>query len=197
MQQDLTFDDVTLDGGQEDNRYALDHKLHVTFYLRPMLNAFKSEQEGRKIYDEVEYIKIFTPGSQLCSIDAPVTAGTYLHRFRDKYAKWKAGQAELISGTPLDAFPMLIGKVGLVAELNAMNIRTVEQLADLSDGYLQKIMGGNDLRAKAKAFIEGTSGTDATLAKIQKENEELKAQMANLTTMFGAKEQQSKKDKVA
>ena len=189
MNTDFQFDtDSTLDNSQADNRYALDHKLHVTFYTRPVLNAVKSAEAGRRVFDEVDYIKIHTPGSQLCNIDAPITAGTYLKRFGDKYNKWKAGQKELVSGTPLEAFPLLLGKVGLCAELKAMNIHTVEQLAALSDGNLQGIMGGNELRRKAEDYIKGTSGTDAMLAKMQKENEDLKAQMNQLMSMVGKPE---------
>lgn len=193
MNTDFQFDtDSTLDNQQADNRYAMDHKLHVTFYTRPVLNSFKSQEAGRPVFDEVDYIKIHTPGSQLCSIDAPMTAGTYMKRFADRYKKWKAGQAELVSGTPIDAFPLLLGKVGLTAELKAMNIHTVEQLAGLSDGSLQGIMGGNELRRKAEEYIKGTSGTDAMLAKMQKENDEMRAQLEMLTSMVGKPEQNQK-----
>jgi hypothetical protein len=197
MQQDFSFDESTLDNQSQGNRYAMDHKLHVTFYTRAVPNNFKSIEAGRKVFDEVDYIKIHTPGSQLNVIDAPITAGTYRQRFAEKYEKWKKGQEDLVSGTPLDAFPLLLGKVALIAELRSMNIHTVEQLADLPDSAIQRIMGGNELRAKAKLYIDKTSGTDAVLAKMQKENEDLKAQMANLTQMFSAKEQSGKKDKVA
>lgn len=197
MQQDFTLDEATLDNQQNGNRYAMDHKLHVTFYTRAVPNNFKSIEAGRKVFDEIDYIRIHTPGSQLNVIDAPITAGTYRQRFADKYEKWKKGQADLVSGTPLDAFPLLLGKVALVAELRSMNIHTVEQLAGIPDIAVQKIMGGHELRNKAQLYIEGTSGTDAVLAKMQKENEDLKAQMQNLTQMFSAKEHSGKKDKVA
>jgi len=197
MQQDFTLDETTLDNQQQGNRYAMDHKLHVTFYTRAVPNAIKSVEAGRKVYDEIDYIKIHTPGSQLNVVDAPMSAGTYLTRFGDRYEKWKKGQAELVSGTPIDAFPLLLGKIALVAELRAMNIHTVEQLAGIPDIAVQKIMGGYELRNKAKLYLDGTSGTDAVLAKMQKENEDLKQRLDNLTTMFSAKEQNEKKPKVA
>lgn len=184
MNTDFTFDE-TLDSQVADNRYLNDHKLHVTFRKEPILNRFKSTEAGRPVFDEVDYITIRTPGSQLCVIDAPVTAGTYLKRFGDKYAKWKAGQEQALSGTPLDSFPFLLGKVALIAELKAMNIHTVEQLAEVADNHVQTIMGGQVLRQKAQDYIKGTSGTDAMLAKMQKENEDLKAQMEQLMSMVG------------
>lgn len=197
MQQDFTFDETTLDDNQSSNRYAMDDKLHLTFYVRPVLNAVKSEAAGRPVYDEVDYVKVYTPGSQLSVIDAPMTAGTYMKRFGERYRKWKAGQAELISGTPIDAFPFLIGKVGLVAELRSMHVHTVEQLADMADNHLQNFMGGQELRRKAQDYIKGTVGTDAVLADLKKKNEALQAQVANLTNLFGAKEHSVKKEKVS
>jgi hypothetical protein len=197
MQQDFSFDESTLDNQSQGNRYAMDHKLHVTFYTRAVPNNFKSIEAGRKVFDEVDYIRIHTPGSQLNVIDAPITAGTYRQRFADKYEKWKKGQADLVSGTPLDAFPLLLGKVALIAELRSMNIHTVEQLAGIPDSAVQKIMGGNELRSKAQTYLDKTSGTDAVLAKMQKENEDLKLRLDNLTTMFSTKEQNEKKAKAA
>lgn len=192
MSTDFTFDE-TLDSQAADNRYLNDNKLHVTFRRVPILNRFKSTEAGRPVFDEVDYITIRTPGSQLCTIDAPITAGTYLKRFGDKYEKWKSGQEQALSGTPLDAFPFLLGKVALIAELKAMNIHTVEQLAEVADTHVQKIMGGQMLRQKAQEYIKGTSGTDAMMAKLAKENEDLKSQMDQLMSMMGKPEAAQKR----
>ena len=176
---DPRFDPLaTLDNSQTANRYALDNKLFVSFYTKPVLNPIKSSEAGRQVFDEKDYIRIMTPGSQLSVIDTPINSGNYMERFGDRYRKWKAGQAELISGTPLDAFPWLLGKVALIAELKAMNIHTVEQLAGLPDSALHNLMGGHELRKRASEWLDKTQGTDAQVAKVAKENEDLKAQMA-------------------
>jgi hypothetical protein len=176
---DPRFDPLaTLDNSQTVNLYASDHKLFVSFYTKPVLNPLKSTEAGRQVFDEVDYIRIVTPGSLLSIIDTPVDAGNYMQRFGDKYAKWKAGQKELFSGTPLDAFPWLIGKVALVAELKALGIQTVEQLATLPDSAMHNMMGGIELRKRAAEWLDQTTGTDAQITKMSKENDDLKAQMA-------------------
>jgi hypothetical protein len=176
---DPRFDPLaTLDNSQTVNLYASDHKLMVSFYTKPVLNPLKSTEAGRQVFDEVDYIRIVTPGSLLSIIDTPVDAGNYMQRFGDKYSKWKSGQAELISGTPLDAFPWLLGKIALIAELKALGIQTVEQLATLPDSAMHNMMGGIELRKRAAEWLDQTTGTDAQVAKMVKENDDLKAQMA-------------------
>ena len=177
---DPRFDPLaTLDSSQSVDLYASDHKLFVSFYTKPVLNPLKSTEAGRQVFDEVDYIRIVTPGSLLSIIDTPFhNTGNYEKRFGDRYAKWKAGQAELISGTPLDAFPWLIGKVALIAELKALGIQTVEQLATLPDGAMHNMMGGIELRKRAAEWLDQTTGTDAQITKMSKENDDLKAQMA-------------------
>jgi hypothetical protein len=176
---DPRFDPLaTLDNSQTVNLYASDHKLMVSFYTKPVLNPLKSTEVGRQVFDEVDYIRIVTPGSLLSIIDTPVDAGNYMTRFGDKYSKWKSGQKELISGTPLDAFPWLLGKIALIAELKALGIQTVEQLATLPDSAMHNMMGGIELRKRAAEWLDQTTGTDAQVAKMVKENDDLKAQMA-------------------
>jgi hypothetical protein len=170
----------TLDNSQTSNRYASDHKLFVTFETRAIMNPLKSTEAGRPVYDQKDYIKIMTPGSQLSTIVAPVHEGNYMERFGKRYKEWKAGQEQVMSGTPVESFPYLLGKVALIAELKAMHIQTVEQLADLPDVAKQKIMGGLELCRRAAEWINQTSGTDAQVAKLADENAKLKQQMEQM-----------------
>jgi len=190
MNQDVAFDLpeidprfnplATLDNSQSDNKYANDGKLFVSFYTKPVMNPIKSTEAGRQVFDEKDYIRIMTPGSQLSVIEAPIKEGNYMTRFGAKYKAWKAGQAELISGTPIDSFPFLLGRVALVAELKAMGVHTVEQLAGLPDSAMHNLMGGNELRKRAAEWLDKTQGTDAQVAKMAKENADLQSQMAAL-----------------
>lgn len=173
---------MALDNSQTANRYAKDDKLHVSFYAKAVINPIKSQAAGRPVYDQKDYIKIFMPGTQLSSIDAPMTDGNYMQRFGDKYRKWKETQENIMAGTPLMAFPQLFGNVALIAELNAMHIHTVEQLADLPDIATQKIMGGLELRKRAGEYLASSKAgaEDAEKAAMKAELEALKAQMAEL-----------------
>ena len=165
----------TLDGDMNAQRWKHDDRLTVRFRRAPVLNPFKSTQEGRAIFDEKDFITIFTPGSQNTVIDTPIDTGFYMQRFGDKYRAWKAGMTAAASGTPLESFPFLFNKVGLVAELKAMNILTVEQLAELHDGVVQRLMGGFELRKTAQEWLAKT-GAEAADA----EKQMLKDQLAQL-----------------
>lgn len=167
----------TLDDSQSINVYEGDNKLFIKFLTKAVMNPLASTKAGRPVFDEEDYIEIRIPGSQLTCVSAPMTDFNYMQRFGVQYRKWKEGQVEMLSGTPIDSFPYLLGKVAQLAELKAMNIQTVEQLASLDDSWKQKIMGGQELSRRAAEWINKTSGTDAQVATMAKENEQLKAQM--------------------
>lgn len=171
----------TLDGLMQQNQYAGDDKLFIQFKVEPVLNPSESTKQGRPIYDEVDMVVIRTPGSQLTSVIAPMK-GEYMQRFGAKYREWKANRSATISGTPLESFPFLLNKVGLVAELKAMNVHTVEQLATLPDVAKQRVMGGFELCKRAAEWIDSTTGTDAKVAKLAQENEQLLARLTALET---------------
>ena len=181
---------MALDSSQTANRYEKDNKLLVQFHTKAVLNPVESTKAGRPIYDQKDYIKIFTPGSQLTTIDAPITDGNYMQRFGARYEEWKRTQQNIQAGTPLSAFPQLFGNVALIAELNALHIHTVEQLADLPDNAVQRIMGGIELRKRAGEYIASTKAgaADAEKEAMKKELAELKAQMAALVKPAPTKE---------
>jgi hypothetical protein len=176
-----TYDDTVSQANQA--RYAMDNKLYVQFYIRPVMNNFRSSEEGRPIYEEKEYIRIIVPGDSKTTVDCPVT-DEFRMRFQNQYDKFKRGLAQAVEGTPLEMWPQMT--VGLCAELKAMNVTTVEQLAALDDGKAQRIMGSYDLRRKAQMFLDAAQGEAANnkmAAELQKRDDEinlLKSQMAQI-----------------
>jgi hypothetical protein len=179
MQSGLpTYDDAANLANQA--RFAMDSKLYVQFYIRPVMNNFRSSEEGRPIYEEKEYIRIIVPGDSKTTVDCPVD-DTFRQRFTKQYELFKKGQAQAVDGTPLEMWPQMT--VGLCAELKAMNISTVEQLAGLDDGKAQRIMGSYDLRRKAQMFLDAAKGeaeNNKMAAELQKRDDEinlLKSQM--------------------
>ena len=56
--------DMELEAQVPNQRYAGDSKLFVVFYMKAVKNGFKSEQEGRPIFDDVPHIRIYTPGDK-------------------------------------------------------------------------------------------------------------------------------------
>lgn len=171
-----SYEDVAVMDDSQNARYAADNKLFVQFYMKAVHNKFKSNQEGRPIFDEVEYIRISIPGDRNSNIDGPVSP-EYRMRFADRYKKFKDQENQAQTGTPLEVWPQMT--VGRVAELKALNIFTVEQLAAVDDGHGSKIMGFNDLRTRAQAFLDTAQG-DAENSKLAAELEKRDIEIAAL-----------------
>lgn len=166
----------------DESRFEHDNKLYVEFFRKPCLQPGKSREEGRAIYEEVDYVRIHVPGDKSSVVERPVS---YLdvQRFGDRYNKWKAGQAEAVVGTPLSALPGMTP--AKVEEYKYFKLVTVEQLAEANDGLGQKFMSFHQDKQRAKAFLEVALNN----APIEKMNEELlkrDAEIENLRTMVEA-----------
>ena len=175
-------DDFSEEQRMSDSRFAADNKLFVEFFRKPKLHPGKSRDEGRAIYEEIDYIRIYVPGDKSSVVERPVDS-IDSGRFADRYAKWKAGQEEAVTGTPLSALPGMTP--AKVEEYKFFRIVTVEQLADANDGLGQKFMGFQQDKARAKAFMQ----VAANNAPIEKMNEELQkrdAEIKQLRTMVEA-----------
>lgn len=138
---------------------------------------------GRPIYVEREYIRIVTPGDKDNIPERPVREDDRL-AYPELYAKFKAGQTQAATGTPLEQWPGV--NRAQVKELAYFNIRTVEQLAALSDGNMSNIGPYTALRRKAQDWLKvarGASPVEEARAEAKRAHEEiaeLKRQMAAL-----------------
>lgn len=165
-----------------------DDKLVVVFKNHAVKNDGKSKEAGRPIYDDMEICEVRSPGSR--NVYAfPATAishtsgdgmfGTeevkvsYAERFAKQYQQFKAQQAQTVSGTPLNFAPFLTP--GRCAELRALNIYTVEQLAAIDGIELKNIGGGGrELKNHALDYIDQSKANAPNLAALA-ELEQLKA----------------------
>lgn len=181
-----TYDSDVYEDGQQ---FKDDKNLMVRFFMQPIKHEVKSQEEGRPIFIEIPYIEVITPGSR----DNLVTEATenYQNRFRRQWENFKLRQENPLEGTILSEVPWLT--VSQVAELNALNIKTVEQLVNLPDSLAQKVMGSHQLRQRAQRFLDAAKGEatntkleaqlaerDATIASQGQMLEKLQAQMAEL-----------------
>lgn len=166
----------------QSNQYEQDSKLYVQFFVTAVQNNFKTEQQKRPIFDEIKMVRIFTPGSR----DIMVGKATphYQERFPKQWAAFMQGQDQPLGGTPIEEVPFL--SVGQVAELRAINVRTLEQLAYMPDNLAQAIMGNFALRQKAIDLIAANKehapakALEEELAKRDKELAEMREQLAIL-----------------
>lgn len=162
-----------------------DEALYTEFYLGSIENQEKSLEAGRPIFEDMEMVRIFTPGDRNNIIDRPVRP-TDKHRFPKAYQAFKAGEGALQSGTPLAIWPAI--NKSTAAELAYFGIVTIEQLAGVSDGNTSKMPGLLDLKQKAAAFLAASKDTAVAVkaAELQKSNEALLAQMAELKAQVEA-----------
>lgn len=177
------FEEPAFMNRPDESRFAMDDKLYVEFFREPVMHPGKSREAGRAVYEERDFVRIHVPGDKTTVCVEPMHEMN-LQRFRARYEKWKAGQVEAVSGTPLSALPGMTPSK--VEEYKFFKVVTVEQLADASDQLGQKFMSFNGDKQRAKAFLEVAAGNapiekmNAELAKRDEEIETLKAQVAAL-----------------
>lgn len=187
------FDEPSDFAKQDESRFAMDSKLYVEFYRKPVLQPGKSREAGRAVYEEVDYVRIHVPGDKASVIERPVSEHD-AQRFADRYAKWKAGQAEAVTGTPLSALPGMTPSK--VEEYKFFKLVTVEQLAEANDNLGGKFMSFQQDKQRAKAFLEVAKNN----APIEKMNEELAkrdAELEELRNMVTALQANAKSSKRA
>lgn len=172
---------------EDGNHHAGDEKLFVTFSTRAVKNEYKSNQAGRAIFEEVEYIRIIIPGSRDV-LDTPLD-DSYRRRFADRYAKWKANREaeQTMEGTLLAEMPWMTKSV--IAELNAVNVHTVEQLVGMPDVLAKDIMGNFQLRERAKNFLEAAKN-EAPMLRLQQELEQRDLHIQTLERQQAAQQEQ-------
>lgn len=133
-----------------------------TFYMDAVPNKAASEKEGRPIFDEREMIKIELPGDKQLTFIGEVE-DKHKTRWPDQYAAFKRGEQRAASGTPLDMWPNPDLTRGRLAEIKALNILSVEELAGVPDNILPRLgMNARELREQAKTYIaKAKEGADS------------------------------------
>jgi len=175
----------------DDNQQAeADRKLLVAFFKDTVKNETKSIAAGRPIFDEIDLIKIITPGSR----DSFISDATeqYQHRFKAQWERYKAGQAQAVSGTPLNMLPWL--SVGQIAEFNAVGCQTVEQLVGMPDAMSQKFMGHHAIKQKALAYLDAATSAAPMLklqSELDKRDEQIKELQAQMAAVIAASEKKA------
>lgn len=167
--------DLAMQGQQ--GRFSADDTLLVKFFKHPKLNQTRSAEEGRPIYEDTDYIQIMQPGNKDSIIIRPAMEMDK-QRFAEHFRRYEVRQdEEYVEGTLLDDWPGITR--AQCEELKYLNIRTVEQLAAVSDSNAQGIMGIQALKAKAAKFLE-TAESDATAEKFADLEEKYNALLARL-----------------
>jgi len=171
-----------------------DSRLAVQFYKRSVKQDMASDEAGRPIFKEFDFVKIMIPGDNLTEIDT-YAQESHKQRFPRQWAHYQnqvAGHQDII-GTPLEQWPQITRSQA--DELRGLKFHTVEAIADCSDQQLQRIgmvagMSPHNFRLKAKAFLNLANDSaevaqrESELQALKEENAKIKAETdAKLTIM--------------
>ena len=163
-----------------------DSRLAVQFYKKSVKQDIASDEAGRPIFKEFDFVKIMIPGDNLTEIDT-YAQESHKQRFPRQWAHYQnqvANHQDII-GTPLEQWPQVTRSQA--EELRGLKFHTVESIADCSDQQLQRIgmvagMSPHNFREKAKQFLNlalesaEVSAREAELAKLREENDKIKAE---------------------
>jgi len=151
-------------------------KLIPRFYVKPVRNNYRSEAEGREVFEDKEYVEIIVPGDKHSVVDVKVT-DEHRDRWGRQYDAFKKSMEAPEEGTPIEEWAPIGASQAL--ELKSVHVRTVEHLAGLSDSQLAKCvpMGGYQLREKAQAWLKQAED-GKPFAELQQRNRELEERLA-------------------
>lgn len=147
------------------------------FFIESIQDPIASEREGRPIFRDQERVELIIPGNNL-NIPVEVVNASHKERWPKAYESFKAGIEMSADGTPLEQWPIL--RPAQIMELKALNLFTVEHVAEMSDHTIQRIaQGGMRLRELAKAYLDDAAAS-ASLAKATADNERKDARISEL-----------------
>lgn len=152
---------------------------------------------GRPIFEDVEFVTIQIPGDK-CQINDFEVNDAHRARFAKQYRKWKAGESNTQSGTPLKEWPAIARSQA--DELAHFGIHTVEQLAAMPDGNASNVGPIQSLKRQAKDFLEAAKGL-APVAQLRAELEsrdmEIAALKAQMQQVLAAQAKQAQPEEPA
>ena len=159
-----------------------DSRLQVRFYKRPVQQDQETQEAGRPIFKEFDFVHICVAGDTLTEIDTYVL-NSHKQRFPQQWANYQnrvGANDDQVIGTPVAEWP-LVSK-SQAEELRAMKFHTVESIAGASDQQLQRMgmaagMSPYAFRDKAKAFLN-LATTAAETDKRESEINALKQELA-------------------
>lgn len=147
------------------------------FFHRPIQNKAKSEEAGRPVHDQVEWVEIIVAGDRNSKVSRKVS-DIDKRRWPQQYQAFKSGNKMPLQGTPLEQWTQL--GTDQVADLKSLGIMTVEMLAGLSDDQVANYgLGGHQLREKANAYIE-TAANQAAPQHYAADNQRLSEEVIDL-----------------
>jgi hypothetical protein len=172
-----------MQGSYTRTDYAPGPQLRGEFYLATEKDTRASLEAGRDIFRSIERVRIIIPGAIASIVHHNVT-DEHRERWAEQYARFRANQEPVLEGTPLEEWSLM--NPAAIAELHYHQVRTVEELAGLSDIAVQSIgMGGTILRQRARAWLDDAE-REALVTKMTRENDGLRSEISSLKNQLDA-----------
>lgn len=184
---------VVKEGGHLTVHHGSDRECWVEFRKHPVYQQVESEEKGRPIFKDVDYITIQFPGDKTKKVDRPVMEDDK-RRFPQHWAQFEATGLVTQIGTPLEEWPPITKSQAL--ELKGLGIHTVEQLSNLGDGLLG-FLGAREYREAARKYLEKATGSEAQMKLLNDRMDELMRRNAELTEQLAAAAAERAADKLA
>ena len=181
--RDMAEDTFAIVGGNSTKFSEMNKGIFPVFFVDTQEDEAATLAAGALRTRDMECVLIRASGDLSSASTHPVT-DEIKKRFPTEYAAWKQNRVEeMVSGTPLKAWPLM--PKGIMMEMNAAHIRSVEELAEVSDANMARFSDGRLWREKAKAWLEAAKGAGEA-AKYAVENERLHEMVGNLQKQISA-----------
>jgi len=174
----------------DSDMQGADARLAVQFYKKSVKQDDASNEAGRPIFKEFDFVRIMIPGDNLTEIDT-YAQESHKQRFPRQWAHYQnqVGSHQDIVGTPLEQWPQVTRSQA--EELRGLKFHTVESIAECSDQQLQRIgmvagMSPHNFRLKAKSFLN-LANDSAEVAQREEELQALKAENDKIKAETDAK----------
>lgn len=138
--------------------------VQVEFFLHPVLQGRESQDAGREIYKDAPHVRVRVAGQDKSEVVKEVTEKVKA-RFPEEWAAFEKGMEAPAHGTPIEQWGRITPSLGRT--LRNINIRTVEDIASLSDAGVAEVgPGGFKLRDDARKFLS-LSQASADLSRME------------------------------
>lgn len=163
---------------ESDSAFSFDYaknrvaggKNTVKFYAHWKAKAATLDGEYR------DYVLILCPGMRGQEVRREAKEQDKID-YPEEWRAYKDGRESFVNGTPIELLPGV--PKGMLDAAKALNIVTIQQLAELSDSGAQTYgHGAIDLRRRAKEFL--SQDKTGELALLRQEAKELREQIAAL-----------------
>jgi cell division protein FtsB len=184
---------------------------YVTFETKTIEDRKASREQKKPVFKDQDYARITPPGSRdvqleklpewFDKIEQDVRGGRlpmqWVDNWRSAYARYRAGQAIPVDGTPIKGWGLLTGSQQ--ENLVRMNVLTVEALANINADAMSHIgMGALELKRRAEGWLAQSKDKTAIsieIAALKQENDVLKTTVQTLTDKLDTLAKQIDKNK--